>query len=61
MCFPEFCDHNSISDEFSTVKVPQQNGVIERINRTLQETASIMINECDLPKYFWVEMVNMAC
>ncbi|KAL3510114.1 hypothetical protein ACH5RR_029515 [Cinchona calisaya] len=59
--FPDFCDHNGIFHEFSVVRVPQQNGVVERKNRTLQETARTMISECDLPQYFWAEAVNTAC
>ncbi|KAL3529339.1 hypothetical protein ACH5RR_008661 [Cinchona calisaya] len=58
--FPKFCDHNGISHEFSVVRVPQQNGVVERKNRTLKEAARTMISECDLPKYFWAEAVNTA-
>ncbi|KAL3520040.1 hypothetical protein ACH5RR_018189 [Cinchona calisaya] len=59
--FFKFCDHNGISHEFSVVRVPQQNGVVETQNRTLQEAARTMISKCDLPKYFWAEAVNTAC
>ena len=41
--FPEFCDHNGITHEFSIARTPQQNGVVERKNRTLQEAARTMI------------------
>ena len=47
--------------EFSTPKVPQQNGVVERKNRTLQEMARTLLSESDLPKYFWAEAVNTSC
>ena len=59
--FPEFCDHNGITHEFSIARTPQQNGVVERKNRTLQEAARTMINECSLPQYLWAEAVNTAC
>ena len=59
--FPEFCDHNGITHEFSIARVPQQNGVVERKNRTLQEAARTMLSECNLPKYFWAEAINTAC
>ena len=50
--FSKFCDHNDISHKFSTVKVPQSNGVVKRKNRTFQEITRTMISEYDLPKYF---------
>ena len=40
---------------------PQQNGVVERKNRTLQEMARTMLLEYNLPSYFWVEAINTAC
>ncbi|KAL3524949.1 hypothetical protein ACH5RR_013321 [Cinchona calisaya] len=58
--FFEFSDHNGISHEFLVVRVPEQNGVVKRQNRILQEAARTMISECDLPKYFWGEAVNTA-
>ena len=35
--------------------------MVEKKNRTLQEFARSMLNEYDLPKYFWAEAVNTAC
>ena len=43
------------------LKAPQQNGVVERKNRTLQEMTRTTLNENNLPKYFWVEAVNTSC
>ncbi|KAH9697863.1 hypothetical protein KPL71_023789 [Citrus sinensis] len=40
---------------------PQQNGVVERKNRSIQEMARTMLNENALPKYFWAEAFNTAC
>ena len=59
--FSEFCDHNGITHEFSIARTPQQNGVVERKNRTLQEAARTMLSECNLPKYFWTETVDTVC
>ncbi|RVW63757.1 Retrovirus-related Pol polyprotein from transposon TNT 1-94 [Vitis vinifera] len=42
-------------------RTPQQNGVVERRNRTLQEMARTMLNENNLPKYFWAKAVNISC
>ena len=40
---------------------PQQNGVVERKNRSLEELARTMLNENSLPNYFWADVVNTAC
>ena len=37
--FENFCNNNSYTHNFSTPRTPQQNGVIERKNRTLQDMA----------------------
>ena len=35
--------------------------VVERKNRTLQEMARTILNENNLPKYFWAEAINTSC
>ncbi|KAI3754763.1 hypothetical protein L1987_54553 [Smallanthus sonchifolius] len=50
-----------IHHEFSAPYVPQQNGVAERKNRTLVETARTMLVDSKLPVTFWAEAVNTAC
>ena len=35
--FESFCDEQEIEHTFSAPRTPQQNGVVERKNRTLQE------------------------
>ena len=57
----EFCELNGYNHNFSTPRNPQQNGVVERKNRNLQEMARTMLNEHSLPKYFWAEAINTAC
>jgi hypothetical protein len=47
--------------EFSAPRTPQQNEIIERKNRTLQELARTLLHEYLLPKHFWSEAVNIAC
>ena len=42
-------------------KTSQQNGAVERMNRTLLERACCMLSNASLSKEFWVEAVNMAC
>ena len=50
-----------ILHNFSAPRTPQQNGVVERKNRSLEELARTMLSESSLPKYFWVDFVNTSC
>nr|GFB41326.1 retrovirus-related Pol polyprotein from transposon TNT 1-94 [Tanacetum cinerariifolium] len=40
---------------------PQQNGVVERRNRTLVEAARTMLTFANLPSFLWAEVVATAC
>ncbi|KAK2359506.1 putative mitochondrial protein [Trifolium repens] len=59
--FENFCEEHGILHEFSSPRTPQQNGVVERKNRSLQEMARTMMHENNLAKFFWAEAVNTAC
>ncbi|XP_073024240.1 uncharacterized protein [Primulina eburnea] len=59
--FSSFCDRKGIYHEFSAPKTPQQNGIAERKNRTLQEMARVMLTSKNLAKRFWAEALNTAC
>jgi len=59
--FHEFCTGEGIKHEFSSPVTPQQNGVVERKNRTLQESTSVILHAKHLPCYFWAEAMNIAC
>ena len=50
-----------LTTTFSAPRTPKQNGVVERINRNLQEMARTVLNKNNLPKYFWAETVNTSC
>jgi len=41
-----------IFHNFFAPKTPQQNGVVERKNRSLKELARTILSESSLPKYF---------
>ncbi|KAJ9542321.1 hypothetical protein OSB04_028827 [Centaurea solstitialis] len=56
-----FFDQKGISQNFSSVRTPQQNGVAERRNRTLIEAARSMLSEANLATQFWAEAVNTGC
>lgn len=59
--FMKFCSSEGITRHFTVKGTPQQNGVAERMNRTLLERARCMRLNAGLPKIFWAEAVNMAC
>ena len=49
-----------LRDNFSAAKTPQQNGVVERKNITVQEAARTMLNEEKLSDLFWREAVYIS-
>nr|GFB06977.1 hypothetical protein [Tanacetum cinerariifolium] len=51
----KFFDEVSISQQFSTARTPQQNGVVERRNRTLVKAARTMLTFVNLPSFLWDE------
>src|SRR5438034_2119181 len=57
----EFLDEEGIKHEFSAPYTPQQNGVVERKNRTLIEAARTMLDEYKTSDQFWAEAVNTPC
>ena len=46
--------------EFTAAYSPQQNGVSERMNRTLVEAACSMLIHADLSNAYWAEAVATA-
>ncbi|GKF91530.1 integrase, catalytic region, zinc finger, CCHC-type containing protein, partial [Tanacetum coccineum] len=45
----------------SVLRTPQQNGVVERRNRTLVEAACTMLIFLKAPMFLWAEAVATAC
>ncbi|KAJ9565352.1 hypothetical protein OSB04_001318 [Centaurea solstitialis] len=56
-----FLDSVGITHTFSAARTPQQNGVVERKNRTLVEAARTMLTFSKLLLHFWAEAVASAC
>jgi len=56
--FDEYCTGEGIKHEFSSPITPQQNGVVERKNRTLQEFTRVMLHAKNLPYRFWAEAIS---
>ncbi|XXG82894.1 hypothetical protein AAC387_Pa10g0771 [Persea americana] len=46
--FEEYCQEHGIRRRFSIARTPQQNGVVKRKNRTMQEMAKTMLTESKL-------------
>jgi hypothetical protein len=57
----EFRDEKGIKHEFSTTYTPEQNGVVERKNKTLIEMERSMLDEYKVLDSFWAEAINTAC
>jgi hypothetical protein len=57
----EYLEEEGVKHEFSASYTPQQNGVVERKNRTLIDMARMMLGEFKTPEQFWSEAVNTAC
>ncbi|GKD54769.1 retrovirus-related pol polyprotein from transposon TNT 1-94, partial [Tanacetum coccineum] len=57
----EYFDSVGISHQASSVRTPQQNGVVERRNRTLVEAARTMLIFSHAPLFLWAEAIATAC
>ncbi|GJU22968.1 retrovirus-related pol polyprotein from transposon TNT 1-94 [Tanacetum coccineum] len=56
----EYFDSVGISHQASSVRTPQQNGVVERRNRTLVEAARTMLIFSRAPLFLWAEAIATA-
>jgi transposase InsO family protein len=56
-----FLEEEGIKHEFYSPYTPQQNGVVDRKNRTLLDMARTMLDEYKTPNRFWAEAINTAC
>jgi hypothetical protein len=56
--FKEFCDKHGIKREYTIPWTPQQNKVVERHNRSIQQMARSMMNEKNVAQKYWVEEIH---
>nr|GEY00385.1 retrovirus-related Pol polyprotein from transposon TNT 1-94 [Tanacetum cinerariifolium] len=49
-----------ILHQTSVARTPEQNGVVERRNRTLVEAARTMLSAAKVPLFFWAEAIETA-
>ena len=57
--FLKFCEDEGICLEFTNAATPQQNGVVEHLNRTIEEVITSMLVEANLPESFWMRMLSV--
>ena len=58
--FESYLKSEGIKHEYTIPKPPKQNGVSERMNRTLVESVRSMLADSKLPHRFWAEALSTA-
>ena len=58
--FRDFCNNNGIRRPLTVPFTPQQNGVVERKNRSILNMARSMLKSKGMPKEFWAQAVECA-
>jgi transposase InsO family protein len=56
----EYLKLKGIKHETTNAYTPQENGVAERMNRTLVESARSLLNDAGLPNSYWADAVEYA-
>ncbi|KAH9688940.1 Integrase catalytic domain-containing protein [Citrus sinensis] len=59
--FLVFCKQEGIQRQFMVAYTPQQNGVVEQMNRTFTEIIRAILRTAGLPNSFWAEAAKTAC
>jgi hypothetical protein len=54
----EFCDKHEIKREYTIPRTPQQNGVVEGKNITVQQMAMLIMNEKNIGQTYSVEGIH---
>lgn len=58
--FKNYLEEHGIQHQLTVAYTPQQNGVAERMNRTLMDCARSMLHSAKLDKKFWAEALSTA-
>ncbi|GJV93371.1 retrotransposon protein, putative, ty1-copia subclass [Tanacetum coccineum] len=58
--FNSYCKSKGIVRHYTIPHTPQQNGVVERMNRTIISKARCMLSNAGLSKRFWAEAASTA-
>ena len=59
--FDEYCSKEGIARHRTVRLTLQQNGLAERMNKTLMEKVRCTMIQSDLPKGLWTETLLIAC
>lgn len=59
--FKSYCKSEGIVRHYTIPHTPQQNGVAERMNRTIISKARCMLSNAGLHRRFWAEAASTAC
>ncbi|KAH9782268.1 hypothetical protein KPL71_008823 [Citrus sinensis] len=59
--FNDFCAENGVVRHKTVRHTPQQNGLAERMNRTLIDKVRCMLIQSRLPMSLWAETLSTAC
>ena len=58
--FDRYCSKHGIHREKTVPRTPEENGVSERMNRTIMESASCMRLHARFPLQFWADAIDTA-
>jgi len=58
--FIDFCSEHGVEHNFLALRKPQQNGVVECKNRTLEDMTRTMLIAIGLTSNFWAEALNTS-
>ena len=58
--FAKFLQEHGIVAQYTTSSSPDQNGVVERRNRTLLDMVKSMLSSSKFPKFLWTEAFKIA-
>ena len=56
--FFDFCNDHGIINQYTMPGTPQQNGVAERVNRTVMDMVHSMLANSNLTEFLWTEALN---
>ena len=59
--FTNYYNEHGVDHNFSAPRTPQQNGVVECKNRTLEDMSRTMLVASGLPRNFRAEALNTSC
>lgn len=56
----KFCEDHGIRRNLFSLRTPQQNGVVERKNRTIQEMIRTMLKDANVSDVYWKVVVHTS-